>query len=407
MDPSSSLKGFVPFLRKHSKWPLSPFKAKWQQTFNQQLAMENLKKSLIPPSPPSSQKQQDLNKSHVLCSLMRSFTMYNCHPTPNAYRFVIKTLIKTSQFHHIPHILHHLERVEKFECPECIFTDLIRVYGNAGNVQDAVDVFYKIPTFRCVPSVYSLNVLLSVLCRNQERLGMVPEILLKSRVMNIRIEESTFRILITALCKINKVGSAIELLNCMITDGFDVDARLCSFMLNSVCKQKDLPGFDVISFLEELRRTGFCPGIRDYANVIKSLFHKGRNMEALNVFRQMKSEGIKPDITFYNLILRVVVAEEDYVKADNLFDELLVRGLVPSLHTYNVYIDGLCKQNKIETAIQLAASMEELGCKPNVITYNALLDAVGRTGDVSRGKELVRDMQLKGIEPNSQTPQVI
>ncbi|KAB5573920.1 hypothetical protein DKX38_001114 [Salix brachista] len=66
---------------------------------------------------------------------------------------------------------------------------------------EAIELFYRIPKFRCVPSVYSLNNLISVLCRNSKGLKLVPGILLKSQVMNIRVEESTFQVLITALCR--------------------------------------------------------------------------------------------------------------------------------------------------------------------------------------------------------------
>ncbi|KAB5561308.1 hypothetical protein DKX38_006265 [Salix brachista] len=69
---------------------------------------------------------------------------------------------------------------------------------------EAIELFYRIPKFRCVPSVYSLNNLISVLCRNSIGLKLVPGILLKSQVMNIRVEESTFQVLITALCRIRK-----------------------------------------------------------------------------------------------------------------------------------------------------------------------------------------------------------
>ena len=101
--------------------------------------------------------------------------------------------------------------------------------------------------------------------------------------MNVRLEESSFRILITALCRFGKVGYAVEILNFMRRDGCDVvDMRICSLILSSMCEQK-----------------------------------KGLGSGDLN--------GI--------------IKEGEYEKADELFDELLVLGLVPDVHTYNVYIN--------------------------------------------------------------------
>lgn len=168
------------YLRKRRKWPLSPYKAKWHETFNQQQAMRALKESA------------SLSTTHLFSSLIDSFAIYNCDPTPNAYHFVIKTLMKTSQFHQLHPVLDRLEKVENFETPEYIFIYLIEFYGNSNRIQEAIEVFLKIPNFRCNPSVDSLNSLLSVLSNNPEGLKIVPQVVLKSELMNIRMEESKF-----------------------------------------------------------------------------------------------------------------------------------------------------------------------------------------------------------------------
>ncbi|KAL5740273.1 hypothetical protein ACOSP7_029148 [Xanthoceras sorbifolium] len=399
MVRSSYLKRTNLYLRQHRKWPLSPYKAKWHQTFNQQQAMQNLKKSL-------SQEEQDPNNQapHLLYSLLHSFTIYNCDPTPQAYLFVIKTLAKTSQFPHIRYVLDHLENNENFETPDSFFTDLFKIYADAGRIQDAVCLFYRIPKFRCVPSVHLLNTLLSVVCRNRECTKVVPKILLQSQLMNIRIEESSFRVLIGCLCRMNRVGFALEIFNCMINDGFLIDAKTFSLILSSVCEQKKgLSGVEVLGFLQEMKRLGFCPGMADYTNVIRYLVKIKKGLEALSVLSQMKLDGIKPDVVCYTMVMSGVIAEEDYEKADKLFDELLVLGLVPDVYTYNVYINGLCKQNKVEAGIKMIACMEELRCKPNAITYNTILQALCKVGELSKSRELVREMRLKGNAPNLHT----
>lgn len=186
------------FLRKHRKWPYSPYKARWHRIFNQQQAMQSLKQSALKPP-----QQESPNKPHLLSSLIHSFSIYDVEPTPKAFDFIFKNLVKTSQFHHIPSVLDHLEKVESFEPPESTFAYLIEVYGRTNKIHEAIELFYRIPKFRCVPSVYSLNTLISVLCRNSKGLKLVPEILLKSQVMNIRVEESTFQKYILCCCHVS------------------------------------------------------------------------------------------------------------------------------------------------------------------------------------------------------------
>ena len=231
----------------------------------------------------------------------------------------------------------------------------------------------------------SLNSLLYVLCRSSEGLKLVPEMLMKCQVMNIRLEVSSFRVLITALCRIGKIGFAIQMLNYMIDDGYGLDPRCCSLILSSLCEQKDLAlsNFEVLGFLEAMKKVGFTLNMMDYSDVVRFLVKEGRGLDALDVLRQMKVEGIKPDIVCYTMVLRGIIAKGEYRRADELFDELLVLGLVPDIYTYNAYINGLCKQNNVEEGLNIISSMENLGCKPNLISYNLLLKAVSKNGEIS------------------------
>ncbi|EXB42398.1 hypothetical protein L484_021993 [Morus notabilis] len=382
------------FLRKHREFPISPYKTKWHETFNQTQALQTLK------------RHQNENPNRLLSLLLNSFNSYDCNPTPEAYHFVLKTLIKTSQFDHIHSVLDRIEFVEKFETPEYFFAQIIGFYGFLDRIEDAIDIFWRIPKFRCVPSSYSLNSLLYVLCRRNEGLRFVPEVLIKSRDMNIRLEEASFRILITALCKIGKVGYAIEILDCMISDGYDIDARICSLILSFLCgknKELDLAGFDVLELLQKMEKMGFCPRMGDYSKVIRILVREKRGLEALDILGQMKADGMKPDVVCYTMVLHGIVAEGEYSKADEMFDEMLVLGLVPDVYTYNAYINGLCKQNDVDGALDTILRMEELGCKPNLITYNLILRALCKNGEFGRAKELVAEMSLKGFEDYLQT----
>lgn len=359
--------------------------------------MEELKHGLV------VSNSSSIENDGVIRTLITSFQLHNCEPTPQAYSFVIKTLTKTSQLENIESVLNHLEISEKFDTPESVFKDVIFAYGFSGRIKEAINVFFKIPNFRCVPSAYTLNALLIVLVRKRKGLEMVPEILLKASRMGVRLEESTFGILIDALCRIGEVDCATELVKYMSDDCFIVDPRLYSRLLSSVCKHKDFSCFDIIGYIEELRKTRFSPGLRDYTVVMKFLVEGGRGKEVVSVLNQMKCDRIEPDIVCYTILLQGVIGDEDYSKADKLFDELLLLGLTPDVYTYNVYINGLCKQNDIKGAIKMMSSMGKLGSEPNVVTYNILIKALVKAGDMSRAKTLWKEMETNGVDRNSHT----
>ncbi|XP_022157334.1 pentatricopeptide repeat-containing protein At2g38420, mitochondrial isoform X2 [Momordica charantia] len=326
------------FLRKHRKWPFSPYKTKWHQTFDQDEALRILKQAA------NSPEQSNSDQPYLLSALVSSFKAYCCHPTPNAYHFVLKTLARTSQFHHIPLVLDRLERVEKFETPEYIFADLIKFYGRMNRIQDAITIFRRIPMFR--------------------------------------------------------VGHAMEIFNNMITEGYGLNPGICSFILSSLCEQKRSSSSEVLSFLEQMRQKGFCPCVVDYSNIIKFFVRRGMSSDALDLLNKMKADGFKPDIVSYTMVLNGVIGDGDYKMADELFDELLLFGLIPDIYTYNVYIHGLCKQGDPGAGIQMISRMEELGCKPNVITYNILLETFCKTRKLDEARKLRSEMQLKGLAEN-------
>ncbi|MED6156512.1 hypothetical protein PIB30_014908 [Stylosanthes scabra] len=369
------------YLRKFRKWPHSPYKTSWHHNFAQDQAMQILKTATF-----QLGSVNNNNKGSLLSTLIDSFKSYSCDPTPKAYFFLIKALTQHSHFHDIPPVLDHIENMESFETPELMLMHVIRFYCYAGMVQDAVVLFYRIPRFRCTPTVRSLNLLISLLCRRPEWIGMVPSVLLKSQHMRIRFEESTFRVLIKALCGMKMVGYAVKMMKLMIEDGFSLDGEICSLIISSLCEQSDLTGKDALVVWGDMRKLGFSPGVMDYTNLMRFLVKEGKAMDAFQILNQMKEYGIKPDSVCYTIVMNGTVKEGDFVKLDELFEEML---------------------NNLDEALKMVASMEDLGCKPNVVTYNTLLSALSMAGDLSKVRGLAKEMRLKGIEMNLHTYRII
>ncbi|KAF5759579.1 putative tetratricopeptide-like helical domain superfamily [Helianthus annuus] len=375
------------YLRKRRKWPHPIYKARWHEKLSQQNAMQALRT-----------QASSSSSVNLLSSLTESFALYNCNPTPNSYHFILKTLIQTSQFHQIHSVLNHLEKNEKFETPESIFIDLIQFYGRKNEFQEAIELFFRIPNFRCDVSVDSLNCLLWVLCRRKEGLQIVPQVLLKSRLINVRLEASSFVILVEALCRFNKPVHAIGLL---------VDRASFSLILRTLCQQNTLECDHVMGLVEEMKKLGFCFDGTDWGNVIRFLVRRNKGVEALEALNGMKLDGFMPDVISYTMVLDAVISAGEFERADQVFDEMLVSGLVPDIHTYNVYVSGLCKQNKFDDGIKMVSSMEELGCKPNMITYNMLLSAICYRGELGMARDFFKHVRGKGGVMNSEAYEMI
>ncbi|XP_047326326.1 pentatricopeptide repeat-containing protein At2g38420, mitochondrial [Impatiens glandulifera] len=383
---------YIYYLRKGKKWPtLNPYRTKLHQQFDCEEALQALK--LLSKS----------TSNNLLPSLIESFATYACTPTPEAYQFVFRKLTSSAKWIQASEVLNHIEKFEKFNTPEEILIDFIQIYGHANMIGDAIDIFFRIPKFRCNPTVNSLNSLLNILCWNREGIQIAPRILLKSESMQIRADESTFKILVKALCRIGKVDYAVKLLNNVVEGGYNLDGELCSLILSSIVENRCPSVVDILGFLKEMKKLGFCPGRVDWCNVIRVLVcREGKGIEAFNCLEEMKSDGVKPDVNCYCLVMKGLVEKREFKLVDKVFDELLVIGLVPDIECYNVYINGLCKQKKFDEGMKMVASIEGLGCKADTTTYNMLLESLCEGGELDKGREIVKEMRLKGVQINSQ-----
>lgn len=399
-ETSSSLRNY--YIRKRRKWPIQPYKKQLPDFFAFQLAKKSFKQSI------------KKSKAHLLSDLIDACAAYEVEPSPQSYHFLFKILIQNrpSNCHdQILQVLDHIEKVENFETPECVFIDLIKFYGENNMFDDAVELFSTTPRFRCEPSVETLNALLTVLCKNEKGLEIVPAILAKSQSMNIRIEESTFEILIRALCRIGNASNALAMLNQMVEEGFDLDQKVCSLMLATMCRQLNYAGGggggDILGFLDDLKILGFKPRSDDFFNVIRVLVKRGKGMDALRLLKQMKMNKVRPNIMCYNLVLDWLICNQEFSVADKMFDELLVLGLVPDIHTYNMYINGLCLQGKVGEGIALFHSMEELGSVPDLNTYRVISSALYKAGDLHRVRDMVQEMRLKCMRFDQHTYEIL
>ncbi|KAI4324484.1 hypothetical protein MLD38_029971 [Melastoma candidum] len=398
MSTRYSLKRGNRFLRKNRKWPLPSYYSRWHLALRQEEALQSLK---------TAAKSYPI--PDAVSTLLDSFSSHDCDPTPQSYGFLLNLLCSTGQYRQIPPLLDRLEKVEAFEVPEFVFRQLISSYGGMGRVDDAIDLFYRIPRFRCVPTVHSLNALLFMLCSKGESARMVPAVLSKCREMGVRVDESSFRVLIGALCRFRKVGWAVEVVRIVVGEGFGVDVETCSRILSYWSDQGavDRAGIGILGFVEEMRKIGFCPEVVDYANVIKFLMRNEKVSDAYNVLNQMKDEGVWPNVACYTMIMSGLIKEDEFEKADELFDELLVSGMVPDVSAYNVYIMSLCKRDDIEAAIEVASGMGELGCHPNEATYLIIFERLIKAGNLSRAEMLLKEIQAKGIQLNRRNYQFL
>jgi pentatricopeptide repeat protein len=295
-----------------------------------------------------------------------------------------------------------LAKLHKRPPNEAQFIHYITVCAKAGALREATQLFDKMPDLKCTPTVASLNQLLSLLCEKSEGLYMVRDVLLKSQRMGIRVDRSTFRILIDALCRNAKAKFAIEIMGLMGLFECDPDPRMYSLVLKSLCENSN-SWSDVIAFIREMGNAGFSARIWDCHMVIDFLVKEGKVDEAYCFVNEMKDDGTKPDVNCYNKVLSGFCESGKSDMVDKVFDEMLINGLVPNICTFEIYISGLAKKGDVDEMVKMVKCMERTGFNATVQIYNMVIGEYMRSGEICRARELMDEMVRKGIKWNSDT----
>lgn len=295
-----------------------------------------------------------------------------------------------------------LAKILKRPPNEAQFIHYIRVYAKAGLLHEATQLFDKMPELNCTPSTASLNQLLSVLCEKREGLYMVKDVLLKSQEKGIRVDESTFSILIEALCRNSKAKFAIEIMKLMGLFECDPDLRMYSLVLQSLCEDSN-SWSDVIAFVREMQRAGFMPSMMDFYKVIALLVKEGKVDEAYCFVNEMRIDGAKPDVNCFNKVLLGFSEAGRFDMVDEVFDEMLIRGLIPNVCTFEIYIGGLAKKGDVDGMVKMVKCMERTGFNANVQIYNMIIGGFMCSGELNKARELMDEMVRKGIKWNSDT----
>ncbi|XP_078446974.1 pentatricopeptide repeat-containing protein At2g38420, mitochondrial-like [Wolffia australiana] len=366
---------------------LLPYKGKWQYMFAEKLAMEELKNKMM--------TDRYSCNDDLIGTVNSTFYRYGLKPGFPAYSFIIKDLIQKGISQRIPPILNHLEETASFDISESLFVNIIRSYGDSFMLQEAIDLFFRIPNFQCSPSVKALNTLLSVLCKRREGLALVPEVLSRTTELKLRLEDSSFMILIKALCKNGRVGAAVELLEEMKLQKYVPHQRIYSMILSSVYKIEDFSM--VISFFEQMKSAGVSLRAVDYNCVINALVKEGRADDAYGILSEMSSKVLRPSVGNYTVVLGGFMSSEDFQMAEEVFDEMLVKGLYPDSCTYSAYIEGLCKQGKVEEAWKMLICMKKMGIRPDSAICETIIRVCIQSDESDKARKIMKEMQEAGL----------
>ncbi|CAM8878147.1 unnamed protein product [Rhodiola kirilowii] len=227
-------------------------------------------------------------------------------------------------------------------------TCLIKVLGEEGLVNEALNLFYRMKKYHCKPDVYAYNTM------------------------------------INALCKVANFRKARFLLDQMELPGFvcPPDTFTYTILISAYCKHG--------------MQTGCKKAIRR------------RLWEANHMFRLMIFKGFVPDVVTYNALIDGCCKTYRIERALELFADMNNRGCLPNCVTYNSFIRYYCVVNEMDTAVEMLRRMQDLRHgTPTTSSYTPIIHALCEGGRVGEARDFLAEMFDGGSVPREFTYKLV
>ncbi|XP_047321745.1 pentatricopeptide repeat-containing protein At4g26680, mitochondrial-like [Impatiens glandulifera] len=266
------------------------------------------------------------------------------------------------------------------------------------NRPDIAFKFYKEMRRSMVsPNAYTLNMIINALCK----LGKLGEAVDLFENMGLTRTVSSYNTLICGHCKQGLFSTAMKLKYGMEKNGLNPSNVTYNTLIHWLCKAGKMNEANkLLSEMKAMKAVGVSPNIITYNTLINGYSLIGDNEKGCQLFMEMSRSGIKADILTYNALILGLCKDGKTRKAAYMVRELDDRKLTPNSSTFSALITGQCVRNNSERAFLLYKSMIKSGCHPNECTFNTLISSFCKNDDFDGAFQVLREMLDRSMVPD-------
>ncbi|KAL8045947.1 hypothetical protein ABFX02_08G147200 [Erythranthe guttata] len=357
-------------------------------------------------SPDSKAALSSKEKSRAALSLLRfekeperivdicraaSFTP-DSHLDRAAYSVAISKLQKSNDYESIRSIIKDSLSRPDFRSERSV-SHLIVLYGQAGLVEDAINLFDEMPDLGIQASVKALNSLLFS-CAIAGEYGEMKRVFSDfPRKYGLEPNLDTYNTLLKGLCESGSANSAHSILAEMESKGIKPDAKTFSVAIAGFYKEEKFD--DVEKMIVLMKKYGVQKGIGVYNVMIQSLCKLKRSNEAKALLDEILSRNMKPNCVTYAHLITGFCKEGKLDVAKVLFEEMVRRELKPDADCYFTMVHYLCKGHDFEVALGICKECMSKGWIPNITTMKSLVNGLVSVEKVDEAKEIIAVMKEK------------
>lgn len=301
---------------------------------------------------------------HTILDICRAAALTpDCHLDRIAYSVAISKLSGSNYFDSIRELLEsELENRPDLQTERFVAHSIV-LYGQAGMVNQAVEVFKRIDDLDINRSVKSLNALLfaCLLAKDYEEMKRV----------------------FVEFPKLYKIEPNLDSYNTVIK-GFSESGSTSS-------------GYSVVA---EMERKSVKPNATTFGHMLAGFYREEKFEDVGKVMNLMEERHLHMGIGTYNIRIQGLCKLKKSSEAKALLDGMLARRMKPNSVTYTHLIHGFCKEGDLEQAKNLFKTMKNRGCQPESDCYFTLVYFLCKGGDVEAALQIAKESMEKGWVPN-------
>ncbi|ERM99700.1 pentatricopeptide repeat-containing protein At1g02060, chloroplastic [Amborella trichopoda] len=277
------------------------------------------------------------------------------------------------------------------------FNSLMRGYGRAGMIQEAIKVIRMMKEFRVAPSVLTYNNLFGILLR-RGRTNMVKKLYEDMGREGISPDVYTFNILIRGFCMNSMVDESFWLFNDMVCHGCVPDMVTYNTLLDGLCRAGKVD--NARKLFDGLLRKGdaLVPNVVTYTTLIRGYCEKRLIGEAMKVYEEMVNGGVKPNNVTYNTLIQGLSEAQKLDKINEILKEIMHSAeFRPDTCTFNTLMNAHCNADRLEDALAIFSKFSEIKVEADSATYSVLIRNLCLRDRFEEAAELLDDLVDGGV----------
>ncbi|KAG5233432.1 pentatricopeptide repeat-containing protein [Salix suchowensis] len=324
------------------------------------------------------------------------------------------------------------ETLVRKPCLTSTYNTLIDLYGKAGRLKDAAEVFSEMLKSGVAMDTITFNTMIFT-CGSHGHLSEAESLLDKMEERQISPDTRTYNIFLSLYADAGNINAALECYWKIRNVGLVPDIVSHRTILHILCERNMVR--EVEAVIEEMKRSSQKIDVHSVPGIVKMYINEGLHDRANNLLDKCQIDvgfsskvraaiidayaerglwaeaeavfygkrdllGPEKGVLEYNVMVKAYGKAKLYDKAFSLFKGMRNHGTWPDEVTYNSLIQMFSGGDLMDQARDLLDEMQGAGFKPQCLTFSAVIACYARLGQLSDAVDVYQEMVKAGVEPN-------